>query len=164
MKAIDIILVATLIPAIISGLSKGFMEQAVGLITVFLSIYLAWQFHAGVSAWVAETFKVDMRIADVAGFVIVFICVSLLGSILGKILSKFMEIILLGWLDKLLGLALALITWACVTSIIIILFDCLNTQFEFFSKEYFTDSALYCRLKEFGNFIFPYMKSFVTNV
>ena len=41
MNTLDIILLILFIPGVIRGLTKGFLEQAVSLAGIFISVYLA---------------------------------------------------------------------------------------------------------------------------
>ena len=65
---------------------------------------------------------------------------------------------LLGWLNKVLGLAFALCTTALVIAIVIILFDTVNVKFELVKSSILQDSVLYGHLRDFGYFVFPYLK------
>ena len=44
MNTLDIVILLLFIPGIIRGLSKGFLEQAISLAGVVLSVYLAYRF------------------------------------------------------------------------------------------------------------------------
>ena len=47
MNTLDIILLILFIPGLIRGMSKGFIEQAVSLVGIVLSVYLAFRFSSG---------------------------------------------------------------------------------------------------------------------
>ena len=54
MNLLDIILLILFIPAIIRGISKGFIEQIIALASLFLSAWLAYLFSNTVSGWLGQ--------------------------------------------------------------------------------------------------------------
>ena len=57
MATLDIILLCCFIPGIIRGLSKGFLEQALALAGIVLSVWAAFHFSALVCTWLKPTFR-----------------------------------------------------------------------------------------------------------
>ena len=51
MATLDIILLICFIPGIIRGISKGFLEQALSLVGIVLSVWAAFKFSALVCDW-----------------------------------------------------------------------------------------------------------------
>ena len=51
MNVLDIVLIILFIPAIIRGISKGFIEQVIALASLFLSAWLAYLFADKVGTW-----------------------------------------------------------------------------------------------------------------
>ena len=86
------------------------------------------------------------------------VVVLLLVMLLSKLVTKVAEMASLGWLNKVLGIVFALGTTALVIAILIILFDTVNVKFELVKSNILQDSVLYGHLKDFGYFVFPYLK------
>lgn len=53
MNVLDIVLIILFIPAIIRGISKGFIEQVIALASLFLSAWLAYLFADKVGTWLS---------------------------------------------------------------------------------------------------------------
>ncbi len=158
MNGLDIALLILFIPGIIRGLSKGFLEQAISLAGVVLSVYLAYHFSDYACGYIKQYISVSETVLHVIGFAAVLILALLAVILLSKVITKVVEMASLGWLNKVLGLVFALATTALVLSIIIILFDTVNVKFELVKSPLLEESALYGPLKDMGYYVFPYLK------
>ena len=158
MNTLDIVILLLFIPGIIRGLSKGFLEQAISLVGVVLSVYLAYHFSDFACNIIKQYITVSETVLNVIGFAVVLVVVLLLVMLLSKLVTTVAEMASLGWLNKVLGIVFALGTTALVIAILIILFDTVNVKFELVKSNILQDSVLYGHLKDFGYFVFPYMK------
>ena len=135
MSTPDIIILICFLPAIISGIMKGFIEQAVALVSLILGAWLAFKFSTVVSGWLQPYFEVSETVLNVISFVVIMVAVVLVLFVLGKILTGVSKLVMLGWLDRLLGLVFALLKAGLIIGILIILFDTLNVKFEFVEEK-----------------------------
>ena len=126
MNTLDIVILLLFIPGIIRGLSKGFLEQAISLVGVVLSVYLAYHFSDFACDIIKNYITVSETVLNVIGFAAILVVVLLLVMLLSKLVTKVAEMASLGWLNKVLGLVFALCTTALVIAILIILFDTVN--------------------------------------
>ena len=126
MATLDIILLVCFLPGIIRGLSKGFLEQALALVGIVLSVWAAFHFSSVVSTWLQPYLSVSETVLNVISFALILVAISLAVLLIAKLLTKVVELAMLGWLDKTLGLVLALAVNALVIGVFIILFDTLN--------------------------------------
>ena len=158
MNTLDIVLLLCFIPAIIRGLSKGFMEQAISFAGVILSVWLAFKFTSLVCTWIRPYIEVNDTILSVIAFAIILIAVSLAALLLGKALSKILDMAMLGWLDKGLGLIFAIAVTAMILGLGVTLFDTLNSTYQIVKPEKLEESFLYGGLRDFAGLVFPYLK------
>ena len=158
METLDIIILICFIPAIIRGLQKGFIEQAVALVSLILGAWLAFHFSSLVSGWLHPYLDVSESVLNVISFALIVTVVVLLLFLLGKMLTGVVKLVLLGWLDRLLGLAFAILKAGLIIGLAIILFDTLNVKFEFVKPEVLDASVLYNPIKDMSYAIFPYLK------
>ena len=149
MNTLDIVLLLLFIPGIIRGISKGFLEQAIALVGIVFSIWAASKFLGPVSEVLQKYITIPEAVLKVVAFLVILVVVSLVVLILAKLLTKVIEMALLGWL--------------MVLGVIIILFDTVNTQFGLVKSDILTTSVVYNLLKDFGYFIFPFLKQLVTS-
>jgi len=159
METLDIIILVCFIPAIIRGIRKGFIDQILGLISLVLGAWMAFHCSSAVSGWLEPYLEVSPTVLNIISFVIIVSGVVLGLYLLGLLLTKIIEIVFLGWVNRLLGFVFALLMNALVLSLIIILFDTLNSSFGFVENSKLEASALYGPLRTLGYTVFPYLKS-----
>ena len=162
MSALDIIILICLLPAVYQGVTKGLVSQLVAIVSIFLGSWMA--FHASNAACTAFTQyvpDVSPLVLHVASFLFFFILFVLVFSLIGKLIEKILKMVLLGWLNRLLGFVLAIACGLIVISLLLVLFTSLNNTFEFVSQEYLAKSVLYQPLYDFGSAFFPYLKALI---
>ena len=142
MSTPDIIILICFLPAIISGIMKGFIEQAIALVSLILGAWLAFKFSTVVSGWLQPYFEVSETVLNVISFAVIMVAVVLVLFVLSKILTGVTKLVMLGWLDRLLGLVFALLKAGLLVGIAIILFDTLNVKFEFVEEKVLDESVL----------------------
>ena len=161
MATLDIILLLCFLPGIIRGLSKGFLEQALALVGVVLSVWAAFKFSSLVCTWLKPYLDVSETVLSIISFALILVAITLGVFLVAKFLTKIVELALLGWLDKTLGLVFALAVNALVIGVFIILFDTLNTKFGIVKPEILDASVLYTGLRDLSYLVFPYLKALV---
>ena len=160
MATLDIILLICFIPGIIRGLSKGFLEQALSLAGIVVSVWAAFKFSSLVCGWLKPYLSLSETTLSVVAFALILIAVCLAVLVVARLLTKVLEMSMLGWLDKVLGLAFALIINALLLGVFIILFDTLNLKFGFVKPEVLDASIIYTTLRDLSYLVFPYLKAF----
>ena len=158
MSTPDIIILICFLPAIISGITKGFIEQVIALVSLILGAWLAFKFSTVVSDWLKPYFEVSETVLNVISFAVIMVAVVLVLFVLSKILTGVTKLVMLGWLDRLLGLVFALLKARLIIGILIILFDTLNVKFEFVEEKVLDESVLYAPIRDIAYMIFPYLK------
>lgn len=159
MNILDIVLLVCLIPAVIQGLRKGFIAQVVAIISLVLGGWLAYRFSSAVTEWLGQWISASGPVLNIIAFILIFAIVVTLLFLLGKILEASIKIILLGWLNKLLGLVFSLFKYVLVIGLLIILFDSINGKFGLVSDEFLDSSFLYSGIRSISWSVFPYLKS-----
>lgn len=162
MNLLDIILLILLIPGAIRGVAKGFLEQAVSLAGIVLSVYIAYHFSEPVCTWLAQYITVSDTVLHVIGFAVLLLAVLLIVMFFAKLLTRVADMASLGWFNRVLGFVFSLAVSVLIICILIILFDTVNTKFELVKTPILTDSVLYGPLKDLGYFVFPYLKQLLT--
>ena len=161
MATLDIILLVCFIPGIIRGISKGFLEQALALAGIVLSVWTAFHFSQLVATWIQPYADLSETTLNVIAFALILIVMSLLVFLIAKLLTKVIELAMLGWLNKLLGLVFALAVNALVIGVFVVLFDTLNSKLNLVDPAVMDGSIVYSMLRDFCYLVFPYLKSLV---
>lgn len=158
MNILDIILLICFIPALVQGIRKGFIAQAISIISIIVGIWASARFADVVAAWVAQYITASEQVMKVVAFALILIVVFFLLGLLGKALEGIFNFVLLGWLNKLLGVVFALLKTALIVGLVIMAFSSLNDTFHLVKEEVLNESVLYPPLKEVAFDVFPYIK------
>ncbi|MBR5177136.1 MAG: CvpA family protein [Bacteroidales bacterium] len=161
MNIIDIIILCCLVPAIIRGVSKGFVNQAFSLLALIIGAWLSFKFSASVGDWLVSFFELPAALLHVIAFALILLVVMLLVHLVGKVIEKLMKVVMLGWLNKLLGAFFALLKAVLIIGLIILLFDAINTNIPLVREDTIKSSILYSPIKDIANIIFPYLKELI---
>ena len=158
MNILDIILLICFIPALVQGIRKGFIAQAISIISIIVGIWASARFADVVAAWVAQYITASEQVMKVVAFALILIVVFFLLGLLGKALEGIFNFVLLGWLNKLLGVVFALLKTALIVGLVIMAFSSLNDTFHLVKEEVLNESVLYPPLKKIAFDVFPYIK------
>lgn len=158
MNTLDIIILICFLPGIIRGLSKGFLEQAVSLVGMVLSVWCAFKLRGVVCEAIAPHLEMSETLLNVVAFALILIGVSVLALILAKLFTKLVELMMLGWINRLLGALTSCLVTLVVLGVVIVLFDTVNVKFGLVNSPLLSESVLYEGIKNLANLAFPYMK------
>jgi membrane protein required for colicin V production len=162
MSILDIILLICFIPALIQGLRKGFIAQAISIASIIIGIWASSRFAEVVSEWLGKYITVSDQVMKVVAFALIFIAVFLVLAAVGKLLEGMFRMVTLGWLNRLAGLVFALLKTSLILGILIMVFTSLNDTFDLVSEATLNESVLYPPFKEAAFKIFPYIKDMLT--
>ena len=162
MNILDGIILIALIPAIIQGLRKGFISQAISIISIIAGIWASARFANIAVEWVSKYITAPEEIIKIIAFTLILVIVFIALGLLGKLLESILKIVTLSWINKLLGLLFALLKALLIIGLLILAFNSLNTTFGIVKPEIINESVLYGPFKEAAETIFPYIKSMLT--
>lgn len=162
MGILDIVLLVCFIPAIVQGISKGFVKQVISTVSILVGAWAAFRFSSMLSKWLSQYIALDPKIMNIIAFAIVVILAVLLLFWLGELLTKVIKVSALGWLNTILGIIFGIIKVGLILGLVIMVFEGLNTKFGFVKPGVLDDASVYQLLKTSAQNIFPYLKSFVT--
>ena len=110
MNWLDIILILALAASIIGGFATGFIKSALSLAGAIVGILLAGRLYAPLAS--IFPFIANTGVAKIIAFILILVAVLLIAHLIAKLLHWLTSLILLGWLDHLLGGIFGLITGA----------------------------------------------------
>ena len=158
MNILDIVLLLCLIPAVIQGLRKGFIAQVIAIISLVLGGWLSYKFSASVSLWLCQWVGAAPQIMNLVAFILIFALVATILFLAGKLIETCIKIVLLGWLNRLLGLIFALMKFTIIIGLFIIVFDAINDKTDLVKDAYLNQSVMYTGLRKITYTAFPYLK------
>ena len=158
MNILDIILLICFVPAAIQGFQKGFISQVIAIISIIAGVWLSVQFASEVTVWLAQYIQGSEQVLKVVSFALIFIAVIAGLALLGRLVEGTVKLIMLGWLNRLLGVVFSLVKAALIVGLIIMAFCSLNNTFQFVSEDVLNQSVLFPPLKNMAYTVFPYLK------
>ena len=164
MPILDIILLLCFIPAIVTGISKGFIKQAVNLASILIGAWAAFKFATALGGWLTQFFTMDEKYIRIICFFIILVMVTLLLNIIGELLTKMLKTVHLGWINGALGMLLGILKVFIILGLLITLFESLNASVHMVKPEAFENAAVYNALKEVGGTVFSYLKGLISDL
>jgi membrane protein required for colicin V production len=82
-------------------------------------------------------------------------------GILARFLEGIVKFVMLGWLNKLLGVVFALLKSGLIIGLVIMVFSSLNNNLHLVDENVLAESTLYTPLKDIAYTVFPYLKSLI---
>lgn len=155
MNVLDIILGLLLLGAFFSGLKKGFIQSFTSLVGLVVGVYAAFYFSDFVGNYLSAWFDWSEQVTKWAAFALTFFGVLFLANFVGKIFTKFIDIVLLGFLNKVLGGVFGVLKYAFILSVFFLFFNSNNFTGYMVSEEKRNESFLYGYIAPFAPSILP---------
>lgn len=155
MNILDIILIIPIIWLMYCGFQKGFIIELSSLVALILGIYFAINFSYFASDFLARNFNIGEKYLSAFAFVFTFMLVVFVVFMIGKILEKFVDIILLGFVNKLVGAAFGIIKAAFLLSVILWIINSFDFSKSIIKENTRQESLLYGPIEQFAPMIVP---------
>ncbi len=108
---------------------KGFVREALGLITVLAGVLLAaWSYRS-----VASLFKDVVRTENLAlffGFSVIFVATLIAGLVIIWLITKFVKFAKIQWADRMLGAAFGFIRGWVISAVVLLALTAFEVQTE----------------------------------
>ena len=161
MSIVDIILLICFIPALISGIRKGFISQVISIISIIAGVWVSYEFSTQVGTWLGQHIEAADNVLKLISFILIMIAVFSGLALAGKLLEGLVNFVMLGWVNKLLGVAFAMLKTGLIVGLLIMVFCSLNNNLHMVSDDVLADSVLFTPLKNVAYTVFPYLKSMI---
>lgn len=158
MSAIDIIILVFIGIGVVWGMVKGFVRQLSSLIGLIVGLLVARALFSEVGEWIAPSIGVSVTVARILVFFMLWIVVPLLFSLLASFLSKALQMIHLGWIDRLLGGALGTVKFMLLIGLLIQLLEFVDKEKELVPQTTIEGSVLYEPVRDFVGMFIPAVK------
>src|ERR1700712_953711 len=116
---IDIFFYIIVCLAVIQGWRKGLILALFSMVCGLIGLAAAVKLSAVLASHMKSDLHMTSRFLPVIAFILVFVLVLLMIRWAGKLLEKLVEMVLLGWLNKLGGMLLFLILYLSVYSVVL---------------------------------------------
>ena len=116
---IDLIYAVLLIVAIFKGIRRGFIIAIFSVLAFVIGLAAAMKLSTVVASYMDSNTNISAKWLPFISFLIVFFVVVLLVRMVAKLIEKSVEFALLGWVNRLLGIALYIALYTTIFSILL---------------------------------------------
>lgn len=135
MNIFDFIIFVPIILGLIFGLFKGFVNELFSFLAVIAALLAAELFTPVVMPLFVHLFGFSEKTGKMLSYVIVFVVGIVLMFVFSKFTEKIISKIHLGWLNSLAGGALGALKYAVIISVLMNVFDAVDTRFHLSKPE-----------------------------
>ena len=164
---IDVAFAVLMVLACIKGYSKGFIVALFSIVGFIVGLAAALKLSSWVAVKLATAVSISAKWLPFVSFLIVFIIVIILIKLGARLIQKSVELIMLGWLNRLAGMLL----FALLYSILLSIFLFYAVQLRFISSETIASSQIYSYIQPLGpkvinslGTVIPFFKDMFTNL
>jgi membrane protein required for colicin V production len=151
MTLIDIFLLVPLLWFGFKGGKNGAVMEFIQLAAIVLGIFIATKF----SHFLGNYFSFESEYISILYFAITFLAVVGMLFFAGYIITKFIKAIMLGWLNRLLGVVFALVKTVLILSVLIFYFNKIDREETIFSSEKRDESLLFRPIEKVAPMVMP---------
>ncbi len=157
MNILDIIIIIVLLFGFIKGYKKGLVVEVTTLLALIVGVFGAIKFSSLAASFVSAFFTWNEKIIQLVSFALVFIGIVLAISILAKLITKFINMIALGFINKLSGGVFGALKVGIILGIVLGFLLKFSFIIPFFKEDIIKSSLFYEPIKLLGNLVFKWL-------
>lgn len=150
MNSLDIFILIPIAIGFVFGLFKGLVKELTSLAAIFLGIYFSKILSPWLSQILVKSWAFSAKIAQPLAYLIIFIAVVIVLLMFARTLDKLFESMSLSGLNKLLGGVFGGLKYALVLSVLLNIFEVVDSKFNFIEPETKSSSLVYIPLTHLG--------------
>jgi membrane protein required for colicin V production len=143
---IDIVFLFFMIMAVIKGYSKGFILALFSIIALIVGLAAAIKLSTVTASWLQDSFRLTAKWLTLFSFVLVFLLAVFLVRLGARALEKTVEMMMLGWVNRLAGILLYAILYTVILSVLVFYID----KIGLIKPEAMAESKTYSFIKPWG--------------
>ena len=143
MNKLDLILLVPIGIGFIFGLFKGLIKEITSLAAIVLGIYGARLLAPFISSILVSWFHFSEKIAMPMSYLVLFVGIAIVLLMVAKSLEKVFESMSLGGLNKFFGGIFGALKYALIVSVLLIVFNAIDSRFSMVSAETKANSIVY---------------------
>ena len=164
MEVIDIIILVLIGVGVIQGLMKGSIKQLAAIVGFVAGLLLARALFGTVAQQLAPALGTSITIAQILSFILIWVAVPIGCSWVASVLTKALEVVSLGWLNRLAGALLGAVKVMLLIGLGIYVLEYIDPKSEMVSKTTKKASVLYHPMKELVNQCLPVIKDVTDDI
>ena len=164
MEVIDIIILVLIGVGVIQGLMKGSIKQLAQIVGFVAGLLLARALFGTVAEQLAPALRTSITIAQILSFILIWVAVPVGCSLVASVLTKALDVINLGWLNRLAGAVLGAVKIMLLVGIGIYVLEYIDPKSEMISKTTKKSSLLYSPMKELVDQCLPVVQDVTEDI
>ena len=120
MNIFDMVIVVILCFGMIRGIFRGLIKEMASIVGVLAGFYFSYTYYTTIKLPIITGFVSDPAYLNIIHFMIIFCTVFLIISILGVMIKYIMNIVFLGWVDRICGFGFGFIKGVLIISVLLI--------------------------------------------
>ena len=164
MEVIDIIILALIGVGVIQGLMKGSIKQLASIVGFVAGLLLARALFGTVAEQLAPALGTSITIAQILSFILIWVAVPIGCSLVASVLTKALDVVNLGWLNRLAGALLGAVKVMLLIGLGIYVLEYIDPKNEMISKTTKKSSLLYSPMKELVDQCLPVVKDMTDDI
>lgn len=157
MNWFDVLIGMLLLIAFINGYRKGLIMQLVGLATIVLAAVFGGKIAERIFPEIIRLIDISPASAKVLAFVLAFALIAILLSLIGRLIQKFVDVVMLSFINRLLGSVIAMGTMMFFLSILLNLILVLDKKEVVINRKTKQESFFFERVEAVVPAVIPYM-------
>lgn len=153
MKVLDIIFLIPTAYFAYKGFKKGLIIELSTLLALVLGVMATIKFSDFTYFKLKEWLPEASYGLGVLSYIVTFVAVVFAVNLVGKMISKMVDVLALGFINRLAGMLFGLIKAILLLALLILLFENINGNFHLISDEQLQESQLYPLFKTAGIFM-----------
>jgi membrane protein required for colicin V production len=151
---LDLIILIPLLLWARQGYNKGLIISVASFAALILGLYFAFFFSDYTAGKLTEHFTIDKEYLAVISFVVTFVVVVIAVVLVGNILQKFIDVLMLGFLNKAAGAIFGVLKGALYLSILIFFINFLDPGKNIIKPKYREGSTLFKPVERFAPMLY----------
>lgn len=120
---IDILFLILMLSAAYKGYTRGFIVSVVSLVAIIVGLAAAVKLSAVVAVWLGKTVNIGSQWLPFLSFIAVMVAVILALRLVANVLQKSLELLLMGWANKIGGILFYAIIYTLIFSVMLFYAD-----------------------------------------
>ena len=157
MNLLDIFIIIPIIYFAYKGFSRGLVLELAALVGLILGIYVAVHFSYFAENILINTFHLSGKYLPILSFIITFVMVILVIYLIGKVIEKLLDLVALGFFNKLLGMVFGVLKAAVLLSLLIFVINTFDIHEKLIKPHVKENSLLYAPISKIVPSILPWL-------
>ena len=157
LNLLDILILIPLLLWAYRGYKRGLIISLASFAALILGLYFAFFFSDFTAGKLTEYFSISQEYLAIIAFIVTFVVVMAAVILVGNILQKFIDILLLGFLNKAAGAVFGILKGALLLSILFFVINYFDPGHNLVKQKHRESYMLYEPVESFAPFLYSWL-------